>query len=65
MRKHERLYVLYSLEVPYLPIDFGESLIEISRRYNIPLKTLRNYCHEEAHIYRKSFTMAEVVFYED
>lgn len=56
-----KIYVLYSLKSPYLPIDFADTLQEISNRYNIPLKTLRNYCHDENHIYRASFTIAEVI----
>ena len=63
--KKNVIYVLYSLKHPYLPIDFAESLQEVSARYNIPLKTLRNYCHEEDHIYRASFTMVSVMLEEN
>lgn len=62
--KKNVIYVLYSLNYPYLPIDFADSLQEVSARYNIPIKTLRNYCHDEHHIYRASFTMVSVVLEE-
>ena len=59
--KKDVIYVLYSLHSPYLPVDFADTLQEISIRYNIPLKTLRNYCGDEKHVFRSSFTIAKVL----
>lgn len=59
--KQEFVYVLYSIKSPYLPIDIADGLSEISLRYNIPIKTLRNYCHDETHVFRKTFTLCKVI----
>ena len=45
--KQNYVYVLYSTEPPYLPIDFAYSLYEISLRYNINILTLENSLYRE------------------
>lgn len=62
--KQEFVYVLYSIKSPYLPIDIADSLTVISLLYNIPIKTLRNYCHYENHVFRRTFTMCKVILNE-